>query len=54
MNYSLGYSKEVKKFLQKHRDLAPKVINALEQIAQNPFQTRKTLKDCKAHKTVIV
>ncbi|WP_283249666.1 hypothetical protein [Helicobacter turcicus] len=37
MNYSLGYSKEVKKFLQKHRDLAPKVINALEQIAQNPY-----------------
>ncbi|WP_104722582.1 type II toxin-antitoxin system RelE family toxin [Helicobacter mesocricetorum] len=30
-------SKEVDKFLDKHRDLAPKIINALEQIAQNPY-----------------
>lgn len=44
MNYSLGYSKEVKKFLQKHRDLAPKVINALEQIAQNPYSNTQDIK----------
>ncbi|MBD5164420.1 type II toxin-antitoxin system RelE/ParE family toxin [Helicobacter sp.] len=44
MNYSLGYSKEVKKFLQKHHDLAPKVISALEQIAQNPYSNTQDIK----------
>lgn len=44
MNYSLGYSKEVKQFLQKHHDLAPKVINALEQIAQNPYSNTQDIK----------
>lgn len=48
MKYALKYSKEVKKFLQKHHDLAPKVIDALEQIAQNPYsntQDTKRLQD---------
>lgn len=44
MNYFLEYSKEVKKFLQKHRDLAPKVISALEQIAKNPHANTQDIK----------
>lgn len=43
MNYSLEYSKEVKKFLQKHSDLAPKVIDALEQITQNPYSNTQDI-----------
>lgn len=39
MSYKLKYSRDLKKFLQKHRDLSPKIIAKLELIAQNPFNT---------------
>lgn len=44
MNYDIEYSKIVRKFLLKHRDLAPKIIEALEQIAQNPYKNSLDIK----------
>lgn len=38
MNYALEYSKGVEKFLKKHRDIAPKIIEKLEELAQNPYE----------------
>lgn len=38
MVYGLKYDKDVKKFLQKHKDLAPKIIEKLEILAQNPYE----------------
>ncbi len=35
--YKVDTSKELDKFLEKHRDLAPKIIAKLEIIAQNPY-----------------
>ena len=43
MNGVLEYSKDLRKFLLKHRDLAPKIINALEQIAQNPYDNTQDI-----------
>lgn len=37
MKYSLKYSKDAKKFLQKHKDIAPKIVEKLEILAQNPY-----------------
>ncbi len=37
-------SKELDKFLDKHRDLAPKIIKALEYVAQNPYNNTQDAK----------
>lgn len=37
-------SKEFNKFLDKHRNLAPKIIKALEEIAQNPYHNQQDTK----------
>lgn len=37
MNCKLEYGKDLLKFLQKHQELAPKVVEKLEIIAQNPY-----------------
>ena len=44
MSGTLEYSKEVEKFLLKHYDLAPKIIKALENIAQNPYHNQQDTK----------
>ncbi|MBD5166162.1 MAG: type II toxin-antitoxin system RelE/ParE family toxin [Helicobacter sp.] len=38
MPYQIKTSKEFDKFLDKHRDLVPKVVRSLRIIAQNPYQ----------------
>lgn len=38
MPYQIKISKEFDKFLDKHRDLVPKVVRSLRIIAQNPYQ----------------
>lgn len=42
--YRVQTSKVVDKFLSKHRDLAPKIIDCLEQIAQNPYSNTLDIK----------
>lgn len=37
MSYKLEYGKDLLKFLEKHPELAPKVVAKLEIIAQNPY-----------------
>lgn len=44
MSYSIKYAKQVEKFLDKHKDLQPKVLSALETIAQNPFDNALDIK----------
>lgn len=44
MSYAIKYAKQVEKFLDKHKDLQPKVLSALEQIAQNPFNNTLDIK----------
>lgn len=44
MSYAIKYAKQVEKFLDKHKDLQPKVLTALEQIAQNPFENTLDIK----------
>lgn len=44
MSGEIQYSKDVEKFLLKHRDLAQKVISALEIIAQNPHNNTQDVK----------
>lgn len=44
MSYAIKYAKQVEKFLDKHKDLQPKVLSALEQIAQNPFDNTLDIK----------
>lgn len=44
MSYAIKYAKQVEKFLDKHKDLQPKVLSALEQIAQNPFDNAFDIK----------
>ena len=44
MSYAIKYAKQVEKFLDKHKDLQPKVLSALEQIAQNPFNNALDIK----------
>lgn len=44
MSYAIKYAKQVEKFLDKHKDLQPKVLTALEQIAQNPFDNALDIK----------
>ncbi|WP_158656717.1 hypothetical protein [Helicobacter bilis] len=44
MSGEIRYSKDVEKFLLKHRDLAQKVISALEIIAQNPHNNTQDVK----------
>ena len=44
MSYAIKYAKQVEKFLDKHKDLQPKVLTALEQIAQNPFDSALDIK----------
>lgn len=44
MSYAIKYAKQVEKFLDKHKDLQPKVLSALEQIAQNPFDNALDIK----------
>lgn len=38
MPYQVITSKEFDKFLEKHRDLVPKVLSSFRQIAQNPYE----------------
>lgn len=38
MSYQIKTSKEFDKFLERHRDLAPKVVRSFRIIAQNPRQ----------------
>ena len=44
MSYAIKDAKQVEKFLDKHKDLQPKVLSALEQIAQNPFDNALDIK----------
>lgn len=44
MSYAIKYAKQVEKFLDKHKDSQPKIISALEQIAQNPFENNLDIK----------
>lgn len=44
MSYAIKYAKQVEKFLDRHKDLQPKIISALEQIAQNPFENNLDIK----------
>ena len=44
MSYAIKYAKQVEKFLDKHKDLQPKALSALEQIAQNPFDNTLDIK----------
>lgn len=44
MSYAIKYAKQVEKFLDKHKDSQPKVLSALEQIAQNPFDNALDIK----------
>ncbi|TLD83279.1 type II toxin-antitoxin system RelE/ParE family toxin [Helicobacter sp. MIT 11-5569] len=44
MSSILEYSKDIEKFLLKHRDLAPKILSALELIAQNPYNNTQDTK----------
>lgn len=39
MTYKVELHKEVRKFLQKHEDLRAKIVQNLELIAQNPYNT---------------
>lgn len=41
--YKVTTSKVVDKFLAKHRDLAPKIIHSLEQIAKNPYSNSQDI-----------
>ena len=38
MKYGLKYGKAVTKFLKKHNEVAPRVLEKLEILAQNPYQ----------------
>lgn len=38
MAYKLKTSKVIDKFLDKHKDLAPKIIEKLEILAKNPYE----------------
>lgn len=44
MSYRVETSKEVDKFLDKHKDIAPKVLQSLRIIAQNPFDNALDIK----------
>ena len=44
MKYDLKYSKAMKKFLKQHKDLAPKIVYALEEIAKNPYSNHLDIK----------
>ncbi len=44
MMHEVQTSKEFNKFLDKHRNLAPKIIKALEDIAQNPYHNQQDTK----------
>jgi len=47
MKYELAYSKSVKKFLLKHRDISDVVLQKLEQISQNPHNNTLDIKPLK-------
>lgn len=42
--YEVQTSKDFDKFLDRHKDLAPKIIKALEDIAQNPYHNQQDTK----------
>lgn len=44
MAYRVETSKEVDRFLDKHRDIAPKILKSLRTIAQNPFDNALDIK----------
>lgn len=44
MSYEVQTSKEFDKFLAKHKTLAPKILNALENLAQNPYENTLDIK----------
>lgn len=44
MKYEVQISKEFDKFLAKHRNLVPKILNALEILAQNPYENTLDIK----------
>lgn len=44
MKYEVRTSKDFDKFLAKHRNLASKILNALEILAQNPYENTLDIK----------
>ncbi|ARE81381.1 type II toxin-antitoxin system RelE family toxin [Campylobacter helveticus] len=44
MKYEVRTSKEFDKFLAKHNNLAPKILNTLEILAQNPYENAFDIK----------
>lgn len=48
MKYEVRTSKDFDKFLAKHRNLAPKILNALEILAQNPYENTLDIKKIQA------
>ncbi|MGX3097648.1 type II toxin-antitoxin system RelE family toxin [Helicobacter sp. 23-1046] len=44
MSYKVEMNKEVRKFLHSHPEVSAKIISALEQIAQNPFENNLDIK----------
>lgn len=44
MNYEVRTSKEFEKFLSKHKDLAPKILNILELLAKDPYENTLDIK----------
>lgn len=50
MPYQVITSKEFDRFLEKHRDLAPKVLSSFRQIAQNPYENTLDIAKLKGEK----
>lgn len=52
MPYQVKTSKEVDKFLDKHKNIAPKILKSLRIIAQNPYKNNLDIKrlQAKEHK----
>ena len=48
MNYEIKYSKSLKKFLLKHRDIGVRVVEKLEKLSQNPKDESLDIKPLKA------
>ena len=50
MIYNLRISKDLDKFLNKHRDIAPKIIECLDKISQNPFDNELDIRPLVGYK----
>lgn len=52
MPYQVKTSKEFDRFLENHRDLAPKVLSSFRQITQNPYEN--TLDIAKLEEQILI